>query len=586
MKTKQIKTELCVIGGGLSGLCAAVSAARGGLRVVLVHDRPVPGGNASGEIRMWVRGASAAFPLFREGGIVEELAMDNIYYNPTMTYPVWDGILYHLASREPNLTLLLNTTCHGAEYRDRRILCIRAWQLTTYTEYEIQADYFADCSGDSVLSEFTPAAYRRGREGREEFGESHAPPLPDDKTMGMSCLIQGRETAREVPYRPLPFAQTFRSTDFPHRMNTTDPRGFMANNFWWIEKGGERDTLRDAEAITAELRPAAYGVWDFVKNSGVYDSRHWELEFVGQLGGKRESRRYKGKYTLTQQDIECARPFEDEVAYGGWTMDDHDPAGMDTTAPPNVHYPVPGPYPIPYRVLYSENMENLFFAGRNISVTHMALSSTRVMATCALLGQAVGNAAVLAGRYGCSPHGVLSHIAELQQALRDDDCYLLHTPRRLSDTMRQSRHNLTPQNYRHLLQGIERKTDEGDSVLLFRAGETAAFEFEPTFCAKVRLVFDNDIQRDSYPDYNLRQYPARHMFTTAERDLYLPPVLVSRYEISLKENGVWQPPQTFRNHQRLTTIQVDRKIEGISFRGLATHGGGECIRLYSIDVIP
>ncbi|MEE1223733.1 MAG: FAD-dependent oxidoreductase, partial [Clostridia bacterium] len=150
----------------------------------------------------------------------------------------------------------------------------------------------------------------------------------------------------------------------------------------------------------------ASGTWDYIKNSGKFNSENWELDFLGFLPGKRESRRMCGEYMITQRDISDGKVFEDEVAYGGWPLDDHFPGGFYHKGVPNTNYKTPAPYSLPYRALYSENVENLFFAGRNISMTHMAMSSIRVMATCALLGEAVGKAVAIAVKNSITPHDV------------------------------------------------------------------------------------------------------------------------------------------------------------------------------------
>ena len=439
---KIINTEFCVIGGGLAGVCAAISAARRGVKVVLIQDRPVLGGNASGEIRMWIRGASVSFPEYREGGILEELAMDNIFYNPRMNYSEWDGVVYNKVIAEKNITLLLNTSCVGVVEKKGKIESVTAWQLTSYTNYRIMAQYYADCSGDCIVAEFTDARFRKGRESKKEYGESYAPEKADSCTMGNSCLLQARETDRIVKYIAPPFAHKFTEEEFQNRFDINNRSSFKINNFWWIEIGGDGDVIKNAEEYNRELIARAFGVWDYIKNSGRFDADNWELDWVGFLAGKRESRRYVGDYVLNQNDIERAQTFPDEVAYGGWSMDDHNPLGIHTQDLPNIHYPVTAPYPIPYRCLYSANISNLFFAGRNVSVTHMALSSTRVMATCAMMGQAVGTACSLAVRYAISPREVGGHMEELQQSLRDDDCFLLHTPRKISEAVRTSSSNI------------------------------------------------------------------------------------------------------------------------------------------------
>ena len=177
MRTVRHDVEFCVVGGGMAGLCAAVAAARLGVKTVLMHDRPVLGGNAYSEVRMWICGASAHGENLRETGIIEEIQLENLYRNNYPNYSVWDSILYEKAAFQENLTLLLNCSCCGAETIDGRILSVKGWQLTTETWHEVKADYFADCSGDSILAPLTGAEFRQGREASSEFNESIAPEI-------------------------------------------------------------------------------------------------------------------------------------------------------------------------------------------------------------------------------------------------------------------------------------------------------------------------------------------------------------------------------------------------------------------------
>ncbi len=423
--------DLCVVGGGLSGLCAALAAARHGIRVMLIQDRPVLGGNSSSEIRMWVRGAGEEL---RESGIISELDLSNIYRNPHMNAHLWDTVLYDAARREKNLTLLMNCSVCDAATDGGHILSVTGWQLTTYTYHTVHAKLFADCSGDSILAPLTGARYRVGREGKAEFGESMAAEKPDGKHMGMSCLLQARETDHPVTFLPPSWAEPVSEAHLEGKkhdcVNTSC-------NFWWIEVGGDTaDGIADTEACRDRLLAIAMGVWDHIKNTPGHHAENWELEWVGFLPGKRESRRYVGDYMLCAGDLAEGRAFEDSVAYGGWTMDNHDPAGYDADGYSSVHTAVHRPYMIPYRSLYSADIDNLFFAGRNISATHMAISSTRVMATCALLGQAVGTAAAIASKQGLSPRGVYERaIGALQRQLQDDGVWLPDRPRSLHAVM-------------------------------------------------------------------------------------------------------------------------------------------------------
>ena len=255
--------------------------------------------------------------------------------------------------------------------------------------------------------------------------------------MGLSCLIQARKAREENVFIP-PARANKKTRDMlaPYRLpDMDDPQ----ENFWYLELGGDRDCIGDTEALRDELFAEAMGLWDYIKNDPATreKNRCWHLDWIGFLPGKRESRRYQGAYTLTQGDVEAGGRFDDLIAYGGWTMDDHHPGGLATPEPPNVFHPAPSPFGIPYRCLHSLAVTNLMFAGRNISATHAALSATRVMVTCATLGQAAGTAAALAVRWGEGPDGVYRHhLRELQQALMDDDCYLPFRPRPVGDLNR------------------------------------------------------------------------------------------------------------------------------------------------------
>ena len=382
---RRLSADFVVVGGGIAGLCAAVAAARNGAKTVIIQDRPMFGGNASSEIRMWICGAHGENR--KETGLLEELQLDNYYYNPTMKYTIWDDVMYGFAKQEKNLTVLLNTTVEKVETENGRITSVTGWNLTEYCRYKVEGKLFADCSGDSILR-LSGAKYRSGREARDEFDEPHAPEKADAKTMGNSILIQLRRTDRHIPFRAPEWAYHYTEETLPKR--NFEPEG---NNFWWMEFGGVMDTVGDADAIRDELYKIAYGCWEYIKNHPDGRGRKWELDWIGSLPGKRENIRYVGDHVLCQKEVEAEGKFDDAVAYGGWTMDDHHPEAIYYPGAPTIFHPAPSPFGIPYRSLYSVNIDNLFFAGRNISTTHMALSSTRVMATTSMLGQAVGTAA-------------------------------------------------------------------------------------------------------------------------------------------------------------------------------------------------
>ena len=561
MKHLTYKTDLCVVGGGLSGLCCAIAAARHGIKVVLVQDRPVLGGNASSEIRMWVCGANGDGN--RETGIVEELMLENYYRNPGLKFPIWDSVLYEKAMAEENLTLLLGTSCLDATMDGDRIVSIKAWQSWAESFHEIEASYFADCSGDSILAPLSGAEHTYGREAKSQYGERIPPDVADRKTMGMSCLFQIRETDHPVKFTPPAWAYKYPTdADLPHKSHTKE------SNFWWIEVGGEWDCIHDTDRCRDELLKICYGVWDHMKNHGDHGVENWELEWIGFVPGKRESRRYIGKYVVTQNDVEAEGRFDDMVAYGGWTMDDHFPAGFYYTAGhPTIHHPAPTPWGLPLRCMISENIENLVFAGRNISVSHAALSSSRVMATCAVLGQALGTAVAQAIKEGCHIENV--DIPRLQKALMEDDCYLpWHTREicalsRLADCSAEVVRNGQDRGEQNAWIG-----GAGDSV-------TYTFAHDEPVC-EIRLVFDSNLDRpyDNMPcNYPLVQTKYK-----------IPHTLIDAYRIEGEsEDGEKFCLEVNGNHQRFVKHRVNWRVKTVRFVPISTHGCDR-FRLFAFEV--
>jgi len=436
-RRKFLSTDVAVIGGGLAGVCAAVAAARNGARVILVQDRSVLGGNASSEIRVIVHGVTKLKNGFadRETGIIEEILLHNRFFNPQQSFTVWDHILYDFVVREPNIRLLLDTQAVRAHMDGDRIEAAQCWQGPSETELIIHARQFIDCSGDGLLAATAGAEYRTGREGRAEFGERFAPEEPDGWTLGMTILLSSRDMERPVKFVPPSFAIPYPG-DEKHSKRGHDDRSIIPfqEGFWWVEVGSDFDIVGDYDRIRHRLMAYAYGVWDYVKNSGKYpEAANYALDWVGSVPGRRESRRFMGDYILSERDLLEHRHFEDAVAFGGWPLDEHNPGGIENLKdPPSFwHAHFDRVYEIPFRCLYSRNVSNLLFAGRNISVTHVALSSTRVMATCATMGQAVGTAAALCVERGVPPRELgQRHMDALQEQLLRDDAYIPRRPAR------------------------------------------------------------------------------------------------------------------------------------------------------------
>lgn len=559
----------------MSGLCAAIASARNGAKTVLVHDRPVLGGNASSEVRMWICGAHG--PHNKETGILEEIQLENLYRNPGKDFSIWDSVLWGHAAHQPNLTLLLNTSCTNARLEDGALAEIEAWQLTSQTRMVISAKQFIDCSGDSILAALTGALHRIGREARGEFGEGVAPTVGDDHTMGNSLLIQLHRTEEEQFFTPPDWAYKFHSPeDLPNRI-----RGVNGTNFWWLELGGIRDTIRDAESIRDDLYRTAYGVWDYIKNVSPEKEKaaNWALHFVGNLPGKRESRRYVGDHMLTQHDLEAGGKFEDVVAYGGWSMDDHHPAGLLYPGPPTIYHPAPSPYGIPYRSLYSKSLPNLLCAGRNISATHSAMSSTRVMATCAVMGQAAGTAAALCIKHGTGPRGIHDkHLQELQQTLMDDDCWLPGFLRQPEVSLFDARLSAEGQHAERVLDGWERDREGEGHAWECPVGGTLSLQWPvEREIPGLRLVLDSNL---SNAKKMACEYPLR------SRVHAMPAELVRDLRIEIdRGDGTWETAAEINNNRkRLLEIPVQCRGQGVRVT-LQRSWGDADPRLFSIDLL-
>ncbi|MDX2006186.1 MAG: FAD-dependent oxidoreductase [Meiothermus sp.] len=428
MKTEFHTPEITVIGGGLAGVCAAIAAARMGRQVALIQNRTVLGGNSSSEVRVWVSSATAhgTQRYARETGIMGELFLENEYTNPEGNPYLWDLVLLEAVRREPNIRLFLNTDVHHLAMRDTQtIRSVTGWQMGAELEHTFESPLFLDCTGDGLVGWLAGAEYRVGREARAEYGEDWAPEVADRSVLGSTILFYTKDAGRPVPFVAPSFAIDITKTSIPEKRIIRS--GDNGCHYWWIEWGGELDTIHDNERIRDELWAVVYGIWDYIKNSGRFpDSASMTLEWVGSIPGKRESRRFLGDFVLRQQDIVNQSEFDDAVAFGGWSIDLHPPQGVFSYESGSRHLFSDGVYQIPYRTLYSRNVANLLFAGRNISASHVAFGSTRVMATCATLGEAAGTAAALCLEHQVSPRGLSQeHRQTLVQTLLKHDASLI-----------------------------------------------------------------------------------------------------------------------------------------------------------------
>lgn len=430
---ESVRTDVAVIGGGMAGICAALSAARLGCETVLVNDRPVLGGNASSEVRVWVNGATGGNHnrYAREGGIMEELLLNNKYQNPGGSADLWDAILQDTVAQQSNLSLYLNTLVTDIETEGDRVTAAVGHQNMTERTFRFESPLFVDATGDGIIADRAGAEWIQGREAAEEYGEAAAPPEADEKTLGSSIMFYSKEVDHDVAYEPPSFARDFREHPPEIVAKRTDPDQRIGC-YWWIEHGGTEalDPIADSDEIRDELRAVVYGVWDYIKNSEAFPAEevsNLQLEWVGKIPGKRESRRVIGEHVVTEDDVVSQRRFADAIGHGGWSIDLHPPSGIyDDQGQGSQHYHIDGPYSFPYRSLYARDLENVFLAGRHMSATHIAFGTLRVQMTLAVAGQAIGTAAALCDRRNETPTELaVDGVDALQQTLLRDDQWII-----------------------------------------------------------------------------------------------------------------------------------------------------------------
>ena len=592
-KEKEQKFDVVIVGGGMTGICAAIASARGGANTALIQDRPVLGGNASSEIRMHICGASVnrTKQNAEETGILHEILLDNKACNDYHNYSIWDNVLLQKIYSQENLTLFLNTSMQGLEKEGTRIKAVQCYQLTTEIHIRFLADIFIDCTGNGTLAYFAGAEYRSGCEAISEFGEPDAPEQANQNRMGNTLLFKAIDRGHPVEFKTPSWARHFTEDDLKYRRHgnycpdvtaADDIEDFEGNTqnsanekgsfyafgldygYWWIELTGTSDDyVSDYETVRDELVRCVYGVWDHLKNQGDHGAENYDLQWVGMLPGVREGRRVVGDYILTENDLLENKIFPDAVAYGGWPIDNHAPRGLDDKdiEPSFVRW-FPGLYTIPYRSYCNRDYENLLQAGRIISASKLAMASTRVMGTCAVGGQAVGTAAAMCVQDKCMPRDIGEKIDQLQQRLLRDDCYIPgltnHDPLDLARTasVHASSHigGGAPEA---VINGISR--NEGDTINCWESdgiaedGETLILALQaPSKVGQVRLTFDSNLNRPIKITLSEKRM--------AEQQVGVPAELVKDYEVILYLGGKTIAQQTVTcNCQRQNVLYFEQQ---------------------------
>lgn len=458
MKQQTEQYDVVVCGGGLAGVCAAIAAAREGAATCLVQDRPVLGGNSSSEVRVTPHGAAAFHAYARETGILSELLIEERAQNHEeifengWTNSVWDMVQYDLVQRTPNLTLHLNTTVLDVEMDGRTLKAVRCRIGNAEVDLTLEAKVFIDCTGDGLVAAEAGCEWRMGSEGKAEFNEPHAPAVANGDIMGNSIHFRARDMGRPVPFKRPEWAMHYDDARFFYDQGRLPKE--IRGGYWWIEIGVPYDTIHQAEEIRHELTRHTLGVWDWIKNRDPKTMKlaeNWALDWIGQVPGKRESRRIMGLYLMNEWDAIRSTVHDDEIAFGGWFIDIHTPGGLlaPTSEPASAEgysetseyaaRSYAGPYGIPLRSLVSKDVNNLMMAGRNVSATHCALATVRVMATTALMGQAAGVTAALATQSKASPAEIATtEYKRVQQILLREGCFLPNVCNEDSNDLAQS----------------------------------------------------------------------------------------------------------------------------------------------------
>ncbi|MFR9519384.1 MAG: FAD-dependent oxidoreductase [Rikenellaceae bacterium] len=583
LRRLEVKYDVAVIGGGMSGIAAAVAAARQGAEVVLVNDRSVLGGNASSEIRVTVNSPRFA----RNSGIADEILCANKKYNPQDSYPTWDHVLYDYVVKEPNITLMLDTSAIKAEcdQEDDSINSVICWQSNSETQVTIYADYFVDCTGDGVVGASAGAEYRTGRESKAEFGEKFAPEVADGWVMGESIMMITREMDQPVAFYPPSYVKPYTPGADKHRK--INGLAGLKEGFWWVELGSDYDVIADRPQNTHDLMAYFYGVWDYIKNSGDFpEATNLAIEWVGSIPGKRESRRLMGDYILSEVDLMEYKEFEDAVAWGGWSLDEHAPGGILSLDEPAsyFHARFNRPYQIPYRILYSRNIPNLFMAGRNVSVSHLALSSTRIIETCMSMGQAAGVAAAMCVENDVTPRSIYeNHIEDLQERLLRQDYYIPYIVEKDIDNKAKSAQitasSTSSGSIENLLDGVARD-EQGECHHWQSLGTEAVLNLswkKPISISSIEMKFETNLFRPLMMHKNVKK--------NFNQTPGVPPELVRSFTIEAKIGKEWQQvAKVEENIVRYVRVDLEQvKTDAIRVRLHDTYGDNN-IKMYHLGI--
>ena len=517
---EHLECDVLVIGSGMAGICAAIQAGRTGCDTVLIEKDSALGGNAGVLLGVHVSGAHSFHPYASETGVIGEIEEEaawlrakirthGFHYNIAQQ---WDSLLERKC-REAGVRVMRRHLGKRPIMDAARIAAVVVEDVATFKTKLIDVKVAViDASGDGHVAAEAGASFRMGREAKAEFDERSAPEQADDVTMGTSITALVRKASKPVefirppgtpPFEPgYGYSGTKAMTDCLHKHSSWAPGGEFCF-LWHTETGGQLNTIDDDHEIYQETLHQLYSAWNHIKNEAhVEEAKNWELIWVSPKAGKRESRRFVGDYILKQQDVENAAAFDDAVGYGGYAVDLHNPTGQRMTQVQIVFYSIPPLWNLPYRCLYSKDISNLFLAGRLVSVTHLALGTVRLMKTLSTGGQAVGLAAGLCKKHGCTPRDIYGeHLGELQQQLLKADATIMAVPNRDErDIARSARVTASSET----LHGCK---EAADWLPLDRVRGNILWDW-PTRLDKVRLLLTNQANAPAELTLTLSRYEA------------------------------------------------------------------------------
>lgn len=424
--------DLIVAGGGISGICAAVAAARLNMKVAIINDRPVLGGNNSAEVRVHLGGRIELDPYPNLGNLIKEFGHKKC--SNADTEEAFEDWKKEAVLREAGVDILMPYHVVSVSMDGDRIASLQARHIATGELIRLSAPLYADCTGDGTLGVLAGADYVQGREARDVYGESMAPETADDMHLGASLLWNSKECSGPSIFPEFEYGLVFSDSTVVNAVRS----------MWYWETGLNEDMINEVEKIRDYGLLAVYSNWSFLKNHSVHaaEFENRQLDWVAYITGKRESRRLLGDHVLTENDLVDAVAYPDGTCCTSWGIDLHYPKPENSRDFPGMEFMTTAvhkyfePYPIPYRCLYSRNVSNMFMAGRDISCSHVAMGSVRVIRTCGMMGEVVGMAASICKKNQSLPRSVYeSYFDELvalmkegvgQKGLPNDQDFCIH----------------------------------------------------------------------------------------------------------------------------------------------------------------